>query len=131
MWKTVADTNNGEWFLRLAAALGLRRPSEPTRRALGLMILCAQHGVEVVRNTPKHDREAFVKSIKLPFKRIADASGEPSTWLWELPSGPPELLTKHPDLYEATYADVGPPVPNPFPSTVWVPLVAETSCRRG
>jgi len=130
VWKMVADTKNGEWFMRLAASLGLRRPSEPTRRTLGLMILCAQHGIEHVRNTSPRDRQAFVASIKQPFKRIADSSGPPATWLWELPSGPPELLMKHPELYEATYTDAGPPAPNPFPSTTWEPLLAGTKCRR-
>ena len=68
-WKMVADTQNGERFMRLAIALGLSRPSEPTRRALAIMILCARYGIDHVRNTSKEDRQTFVASIKKQFKR--------------------------------------------------------------
>ena len=130
VWKMVADTQNGEWIMRLAIALGLRRPSERTRRVLALVILCAQHGIDNVRNTSKGDRQAFVASIRKPFKCLADASGAPPVWITVLPSTPADLTTTHPEVYESALNDAGAPPPNPFASTLWEPLLLTTKCRK-
>lgn len=129
VWQQVATTKSGDWILRVAVALGLRRLSESSKRVIGLAILCAMQGVTHARNMNAQDRLAFVQSVKVPFKRLAHAMGPPKVWIQVLPASPDDLKEAHPEVYEATYTDLV-PMANPLQCTDWTLLVDETKVRK-
>ena len=75
VWESCRHTQSGVPILKTAVALGLRRPTEPTKRVIAMTIICATRGVEATQLVDGETRTQFVKSLKPQIKEIARYAG--------------------------------------------------------
>jgi len=128
VWSYVSDSANGDVMVKFAVALGLRRASEHTKKALALAVLIGTEGLENVQRCPKKHRQLFAKTMKPLIKRYSVEAGDPNAWIQILPETPDKLKASHPELFADVYQS-GPPVAPPFPINSWRLLCQETPCR--
>ena len=128
VWLHTQKSQSGVGILKTAVALGLRRGTEKTYRALSLAILCAAKGLENVVAMSPAARTTDVKTIKPQVLQMGGLVGGPAVWLDKLPATPQELQASQPDLYASVYGQAA-PASNPFDHIQWNLLVAGTKCR--
>ena len=90
-------------LLQVPVRMGLRVAKESTLKDLHTAYLLMSHTKdELARNSTLSKQTSFTK-FKKEFKSIADAAGNPISYILKLPASPAELIQKLPTVYRSVY----------------------------
>ena len=106
-----ARVSGGEMYdlLDFVHQLGLRNPTEPTVRAIALIILFATEGFEKAQGMSPDAKLTFIKQVKAMLKSRVKVLSASVPWIGILPKTPEQLKREHRSVYDSVYSS-HPPV---------------------
>ena len=114
-WSKVLDpdrnaTSKQEVIFGLVASLGLRFPSQPTKKRFCSFNLLLTHDWDQCMGMSMQTKKLSATTIGDSFTVFARAAGPPSSFIEKLPADPHEMRQRYPSMFAAIYSPGQEPV---------------------